>query len=122
MSRVAPNFDALQSRGIPFLVLKGAALNAALYEEPGVRAMVDVDVLIRPGDAARVDRVLADAGCVAGAELLRADFFPRYHYEWEYFTPQHPPVKIDLHVRPLRPHGRRGFPVGQPAARVDGRY
>jgi hypothetical protein len=86
---------------IPFILLKGAALNATVYE-PGLRSMTDIDVLIRPGDTAAADRVLRNAGCRPGADLLRADFYPRYYYEREYFTRHTPSVKIDLHCRPFR--------------------
>lgn len=103
LKRVEPILGRLQAEGIPFLVLKGAALNAALYPEPGMRPMVDVDVLIRPADAARAHAALTATGCRPGPDLVRPDFFPRYHYEREYLTSHPPPVKIDLHVRPFRP-------------------
>lgn len=91
----------LRLADIPFLLLKGAALNATVYE-PGLRPMTDIDVLVRPSDVGAADRVLANAGCQAGADLLRADFYPRYYYEREYFTRRNPSVKIDLHCRPFR--------------------
>ncbi|MBN2560442.1 MAG: nucleotidyltransferase family protein [Phycisphaerae bacterium] len=103
LARVEPVLARLQSEGVPFLVLKGAALNAVLYRDPGMRPMVDVDIMIHPHDAMRVDRLMADVGCTPGADLVRHDFYPRYHYEREYFTPHQPPVKTDLHVRPFRP-------------------
>jgi len=103
VNRVEPVLARLQAEGIPFLVLKGAALNAVLYPEPGMRPMVDVDVLIRPDDAARAHAALTATGCTPGPDLVRDDFFPRYHYEREYLTSHPPPVKIDLHVRPFRP-------------------
>ncbi len=101
--RVEPVLARLQAERISFLVLKGAALNATVYDDPSIRPMVDLDLLIHPEDAARADRVLRDAGCTPGAELVQQDFFPRYYYESEYFTPDSLPVKIDLHVRPFRP-------------------
>lgn len=90
----------LQVAKVPFLLLKGAALNATLYE-PGLRPMTDVDVLIHDCDAALADKVLRNAGCEPGADLVREDFYPRFYCEREYFTGTHPPVKIDLHVRPF---------------------
>ncbi|MFH1419430.1 MAG: nucleotidyltransferase family protein [Planctomycetota bacterium] len=103
IARVRPILNAFASEGVPFLVLKGAALNATLYADPGLRPMVDIDVMIRPRDAERVDRLMVRCGCSPGLELLREDFYPRFHYEREYLTPHCPPVKIDLHVRPFRP-------------------
>ncbi len=103
VSRTAPVLARLQTENVPFLLLKGAALNTVLYDDPGARAMVDLDVLIRPCDADRADGVLTACGCSRGPDLLQENFYPRYHYEREYFTPHRPPVKIDLHGRPFRP-------------------
>ncbi|MGQ9648639.1 MAG: nucleotidyltransferase domain-containing protein [Phycisphaerae bacterium] len=103
LEKTEPALECLEKAGIPFLVLKGAALNAALYDGPGLRPMIDVDLLIRPADAGRADVVLRGLGCRAGLDLLRDDYYPRYYYEREYFLPCRPEVKIDLHVRPFRP-------------------
>lgn len=90
----------LQMARIPFLLLKGAALNCVLYEA-GLRPMTDVDVLIQARHADAAHKVLCNAGCRPGADLLREDFYPKYYCEREYFTGTHPPVKIDLHCRPF---------------------
>jgi len=93
----------LAERGIEVLLLKGAALNLTLYERPDLRPSSDLDLLVRPGDAARACETLLAMGCRLGDELLREDFFPRYHYEREFFTDGPHPARIDLHVRPFRP-------------------
>lgn len=103
VSCTGDTLSRLQADNVPFLLLKGAALNAVLYDQPGVRTMIDVDILIRAPDVDRVDRLLRRCGCSPGADLVRDDFYPRYYYEREYFTCHRPPVKIDLHVRPFRP-------------------
>jgi hypothetical protein len=51
--------NALEAEGIPFLLLKGAALGGLVYAEPAHRAMTDVDILVYP-DA--LDRALAVLG------------------------------------------------------------
>ena len=103
IERTVEPLRQLQRENIPFLLLKGAALNAMLYPTHGMRNMVDVDVLIQPENAARADRALKHAGCRLGPALVQDDFYPRFYYEREYFTPHFPPVKIDLHVQPFRP-------------------
>lgn len=103
ISRTARVLAALPAADVPFMLLKGAALVASLGDRDGARAMCDVDVLIRPADARRVDELLVAAGCSRGPALVRRDFYPRYYNEREYFTPSIPRVKIDLHARPLRP-------------------
>jgi hypothetical protein len=52
----------LEEESIPFVLLKGAAYLVDLYDEPGQRALTDIDLLIRRDDAGRVARRLAGAG------------------------------------------------------------
>jgi len=57
-----PLFHALQEAGIPFLLLKGAALAAAYRRQMAVRPMVDIDILIRPHDLEKSVVVLGRLG------------------------------------------------------------
>jgi hypothetical protein len=45
---------AWQARGVPVVVLKGAALAAGVYPDPGLRPMADVDLLVPPERAGEV--------------------------------------------------------------------
>jgi hypothetical protein len=65
--------------------------------------MEDLDLLVQPEDREIAGRLLKQLGAVAGEPLVRADFFPRFHYEIEFAIGDVYPVKIDLHVRPFRP-------------------
>lgn len=103
IERVLPVVAALTSEGVPCVLLKGAALLASIYSDFSMRPMVDVDLLIDPEDADRADGILKRAGWLPGEDLVRPDFFPRFHYEREYVTLAEPKVRIDLHVRPFRP-------------------
>lgn len=51
----------LDREGIPFVVLKGAAA-AQYYPRPESRSMGDVDIIVKPGDFDRADRLLRDNG------------------------------------------------------------
>lgn len=53
---------ALNNEGIPLLLLKGIYLADAVYENPGLREMSDIDVLARTADLARVADTLAGRG------------------------------------------------------------
>lgn len=53
--------ELMQQNGIPYVVLKGCG-SAFYYERPMLRAMGDVDILVRCEDMERVGAVLADAG------------------------------------------------------------
>ena len=54
--------EALRAEGVDFLLLKGAAYLADLYPDVGARALVDVDLLIRPDGANRIARKLLEQG------------------------------------------------------------
>jgi len=93
---------AFNRRGIPVMLLKGAALGS-VYGRPDLRPMSDVDVLVRPGHLDAALRLLDEQGCGRGRDLVGGDFFPTFHYETEVFTRSARPARVDLHVRPFRP-------------------
>ena len=72
---VADVASAMTQAGVPFLVLKGAALAHLLYGDPGLRPMRDVDLLIRKADAGRALDVLLRCGFQTTGALV-----PRYHH------------------------------------------
>lgn len=94
---------ALNQANVDVMVLKGAALNLTVYDRPDLRPMSDLDLLVRPESIETTLEVLKAQGCRRGFDLVRDDFFPRYHYELELTTDSPRPVRIDLHVRPFRP-------------------
>ncbi len=93
----------LRKGDVEVLVLKGAALNLTLYETLDRRSMSDLDFLVKERDLDRATMLLEQAGFRRGAEFVRHDFFPQYHYAVEYVSPGSDAVRIDLHVRPFRP-------------------
>ncbi len=93
----------LNEAEIPFLLLKGAALNLSTYGRPELRPMTDIDILVRPADVSAADQLLMSAGCHAGRPLVRRDFFPRYYYEQEYQIPGPPRCRLELHAHLFRP-------------------
>ncbi len=95
--------SAFNRAKVPVLLLKGAALNLTVYERPNQRPMSDLDLLVKPANAHHALELLTEHGCEPGYDLIRDDFFPKYHYEVEFFTGGARPVRIDLHARPFRP-------------------
>lgn len=89
--------------GVPVMLLKGIALLRTIYDNPGLRPISDVDLLIRPSDCDAAASVLTNFGAKVGRPLLNEGFFPQFHYEQEWIIPGARPVRIDLHARPLRP-------------------
>ena len=54
----------LQEQDIPVIALKGVYLAEAVYEKIGLRAMRDIDLLVKKDDLPRVDGILLAMGCV----------------------------------------------------------
>lgn len=61
-SELCAMLDALGSRGVEALPLKGPALAVQLYGDAKLRSFVDLDLLVRPRDARRAGEVLASMG------------------------------------------------------------
>lgn len=61
---------ALSSAGVAVITLKGMALVREVYPDLGVRPMVDIDLLVRPHDAARAIATLIDLGYRHGDAAL----------------------------------------------------
>jgi len=54
--------EAFGVASVPVVVLKGAYLAEAVYGDPAVRPMADIDVLVRQSDLGRAERTLLDLG------------------------------------------------------------
>ena len=66
-ARVAADVvGAMAQAGVPFLVLKGAALAHLVYSDPRLRPMRDVDLLVRKRDSGRALDVLMQCGFKTG--------------------------------------------------------
>jgi hypothetical protein len=67
---------AMAQADVPFLVLKGAALAPLVYDDPRLRPMRDVDLLIRKADARRSHDVLVACGFRSSGGAVP----PRHHH------------------------------------------
>ncbi|SRR6266571_2212375 len=65
----------LLERQVPFLLLKGGAYLIDLYDDPGMRMLTDVDLLIRRADVDRVARLLWKAGMRGDARSYEPERF-----------------------------------------------
>jgi hypothetical protein len=84
----------LADAGIDVIVFKGSALSALYYAHPADRMMGDVDILVRPGQAARAARLLESAGWVPKGPLSMA-----LRHDHSLRLP--PDTSLDLQWRPL---------------------
>ena len=72
-------FDALGEAGIPFAVLKGAALAESVYGSPALRHSHDLELLVPEDRIRRAARTLLAAGCVRGEPLSASGRLRVYH-------------------------------------------
>lgn len=59
---VLPAIDALLERRIPVVALKGFHTSRAYFDEPGMRRISDVDLLVPPSRVADAEKALASVG------------------------------------------------------------
>lgn len=67
----------LSDNNIPYVILKGVA-SASYYKEPMLRMMGDVDVLVRPEDIAKADKLLKSIGFVTTDDINGDDMHIGY--------------------------------------------
>ena len=68
---LAPALDALDTRGITPIALRGFHTSHAYFEEPGVRRMADVDLLVWPREIGEAEAALRGVGFRPTAAVLR---------------------------------------------------
>jgi hypothetical protein len=71
--------DACRGRVGPLTLLKGIWLGHALYPEPHLRPMRDVDVLVEPAEVAEVEEVLRGLGYQPAVEPDVHDYLGHHH-------------------------------------------
>ena len=91
---VADVAGAMARAGVPFLVLKGAALAHLVYGDPRLRPMRDVDLLVRKADAGRAHDVLMRCGFRPGGIPLPSR---HHHLQGMARTLEGATVTIELH-------------------------
>jgi hypothetical protein len=90
LSAIVPRLRALQSAGIGFLLLKGAALAGVYRDKGSTRPMEDVDILIRPHDLSQVMVGLAAHDC-RPPQRITTDYLAeliRFRHELTFHTPE----------------------------------
>lgn len=71
---------AAPQNDVPVVVLKGMALASTIYPDPGLRPMVDIDLLLQQPDLRRLLPVLYDLNYTESHPELMPDLNRRYHH------------------------------------------
>jgi len=91
-------FQILEREAIPACALRGIVLAQTVYPHPSLRPMRDVDLLIRAGDAEKIERVLARERLYP-AERLRSQlvyhvFDTIFEVHYSFLTPKRYRFKV----------------------------
>jgi hypothetical protein len=99
--RLQHTCGVLTERGIPHVLLKGAAIGALVDPTFCSRPMNDGDILVRQEDAARAAEALEAAGwCATPDEVLRGLLAGAHHLP-PFLDAQMPGLRLELHVSHL---------------------
>jgi hypothetical protein len=89
--------SVLSEAGLPFMALKGLTLACEMYEQPGLRPIGDLDVLVPSQEADRALRVLGDLGYRPPPRSLPVRFFRRHHFHIALVREGRPSLPFELH-------------------------
>ena len=99
LERLARLLLLFESRKIPTLVLKGAALGPLLYRDPGLRPMGDLDVAVPHSRAQQAVDLLLENGWTFPKMPLRVETRPSSVASLNFYAPDG--VPCDLHFSPF---------------------
>ncbi len=101
--KLVATLKLLRERGVTAMMLKGAAMGAAIYRSFVERPMADIDLLIHPQDVIAAQGALADAGWVAQENPFRNPFYEQHHHLAPLKDAMGSGHSIELHIRPFPP-------------------
>lgn len=88
--------NVMRESGVEFVVHKGGALCALVYQRHEDRPMVDIDVIFRPDDWMRVREAVLSAGYRLPEGALQTFWLENY-FNLAMRSPEDPPSHFDLH-------------------------
>lgn len=96
--RLQRTTQEMRSRGIPFLLLKGAAIGARSDPTFRSRPMSDIDLLVHREDTARASEAVIASGWPMTTDPVLLDLLKDAHHLPHFVDPQLPGVRLELHV------------------------
>ncbi|MFQ5719333.1 MAG: nucleotidyltransferase family protein [Acidobacteriota bacterium] len=102
--KFAPAARALSARGIPVVLLKGAALQKTVYSHPGTRLSRDIDILVEPADVDAALAALLEIGCRNILTGPQRSHYASHHFHFPLLLGH---LVVELHwglVRPDSPY------------------
>lgn len=101
--RLATTIACFHARGIPVVLLKGAALAATRYGAFTDRPMSDADLLVHPEDAPRAAQAVIDSGWPRTTDPALLELLQAHHHLPPFLDPEPTGLRIELHTDILPP-------------------
>jgi hypothetical protein len=96
--RVQRTTRVFAERGIPCLLLKGAAVGAMTDPTFCSRPMTDIDLLVHREDTARAQDAVIESGWPETTDPVLLELLKDQHHLPPFLDPQLPGVRLELHV------------------------
>lgn len=109
---------AFGTEQISVIVMKGAALLRTLYDDPGLRVIGDVDLLVDERDVERASMLLQRMGLQQFASDHEDERGPLCHIHRVYCRPEPRAIPIELHWRLFEPYQPYVFDLDEVRARA----
>ena len=103
--------EAFGGAGIEPTVLKGPALIALVYRDPGLRPFMDLDILVPQHDAVRAQRTLGDMGFTAAIPSSRYHLTRDHHLRPAVRVVDGVLVQVEIHRDLFQVASRASFQV-----------
>src|SRR5690606_2857828 len=96
--RLRDTLRSFAERGIPVMLLKGAALGALIDPTFRERPMVDIDLLVHPADADRAREAVVAAGWPQSEDPTVHELLEDHHHLPPFIDPVIPDLRLELHL------------------------
>ncbi len=88
---------------VDVIVLKGAALIGKIWKNAALRAMVDIDILIKKYDIVRAEKLMFDSGYVARESYRTKEWYREYHHHLAPFCNPENGIITEIHTNIFPP-------------------
>lgn len=93
-----------QSELVETIVLKGCALIGKLWQNAALRSMADIDILIKPHDVSRVEKLMLDSGYLVQENVFHTkEWFKQHHHHLAPFFNPRTGIIIEVHTHIASP-------------------
>lgn len=89
--------QVFNEKGIEAMVLKGMALAKTVYSDIGLRAIGDIDLLVRQECLPRVKEIMSDLAYVAESGTRTEEWYKENHFHLPPFTHKSKSIIVEIH-------------------------